>query len=144
MCRAPTAPRGQWPEPASTGTVYERHGLREGEFDVLAALRRSGEPYELAPHELAEHAMVPTAAMTKRLDRLVAAGWVTRSPSVVDGRRRVVGLTRRGRQLIDRAFTEHIANEHRLLDDLSPRQALQLEALLISWIRPFEAGPDFK
>ncbi|GFJ76227.1 hypothetical protein [Phytohabitans houttuyneae] len=29
--------------------VYRRHGLSEGEFDVLAALRRAGAPYERAP-----------------------------------------------------------------------------------------------
>ena len=32
---------------------FRRHGLGEGEFDVLAALRRAGSPYELAPGELA-------------------------------------------------------------------------------------------
>src|ERR1700712_5502178 len=54
--------------------VYREHGLTEGEFDVLAALRRAGAPYERAPHELAEHTMVTTGAMTKRVDRLVEAG----------------------------------------------------------------------
>jgi DNA-binding MarR family transcriptional regulator len=58
--------------------VYERFGLSEGEFDVLATLRRAGEPYELAPGALAEHTMVTTGAMTKRLDRLERNGLVTR------------------------------------------------------------------
>lgn len=121
--------------------VYAAHGLTEGEFDVLAALRRAGRPFERAPHELAEHTMVTTGAMTKRLDRLVGAGLVTRAPSSVDGRRRVVALTRQGRELIDRAFTEHMANERRLIDNLSPRQAQQLTVLLTAWLEHFE-GPD--
>src|SRR3954452_8045157 len=37
--------------------VYRRHGLSEGEFDLLATLRRAGEPYERAPGELARHTM---------------------------------------------------------------------------------------
>jgi DNA-binding MarR family transcriptional regulator len=125
-------------------TVYERHGLSEGEFDVLAALRRAGAPYHRAPHELAEHTMVTTGAMTKRLDRLVAGGLVTRRPAGQDGRRRVVALTRKGLRVIDEAFTEHMANEHRLLHGLSARQVQQLESLLRTWIAPFEppAGPD--
>ena len=57
---------------------FRRHGLGEGEFDVLAALRRAGEPYELAPGELARYTMVTTGAATKRIDRLEAAGLVSR------------------------------------------------------------------
>lgn len=58
--------------------VYRQFGLTEGEFDVLAALRRVGEPFERAPGELAQNTMVTTGAMTKRLDRLVEAGLVSR------------------------------------------------------------------
>jgi DNA-binding MarR family transcriptional regulator len=121
-------------------TVYSAHGLSEGEFDVLAALRRAGEPFERAPHELAEHTMVTTGAMTKRLDRLVMAKLVTRQPSVTDGRRRVVALTAKGRKLIDRAFTDHIANEHRLMQALTNEQSQQLESLLGEWLALVEPG----
>ena len=118
--------------------VYRQHGLGEGEFDVLATLRRAGDPFELAPGELADHTMVTTGAMTKRLDRLVDAGLVTRRPSAADGRGRVVGLTRKGRKLIDSAFTDHIANEHRLLAGLDPDDVAQLQTILTKWIGPFE------
>ncbi|MEU7578758.1 MarR family transcriptional regulator [Streptomyces sp. NPDC041068] len=114
--------------------VYRRFGLSEGEFDVLAALRRAGEPYERAPGELAAHTMVTTGAMTKRVDRLERAGLVTRRRAAGDGRGRVVGLTDAGRELIDQAFTEHMRNERRLLDALTPREAAQIEALLKTWL----------
>jgi DNA-binding MarR family transcriptional regulator len=114
--------------------IYRRHGLAEGEFDVLAALRRAGDPYERAPGELAQYTMVTTGAMTKRLDRLEAAGLVTRRRSGADGRCRVVALTRAGRQLIDRAFTDHMRNEHRLMAALTPEEAAQLQALLTRWL----------
>ena len=114
--------------------VYRAHGLAEGEFDVLATLRRAGPAGERTPGELAAHTMVTTGAMTKRIDRLEGEGLVTRRPSAVDGRGRVVALTEAGRERIDRAFTDHMANEHRLLDALPAGQARQLQDALRTWL----------
>jgi DNA-binding MarR family transcriptional regulator len=123
--------------------VYRRYGLSEGEFDVLATLRRAGAPYERAPGELAQFTMVTTGAMTKRIDRLERDGLVTRRRSTSDGRGRVVALTPAGRRLIDKAFAEHMRNERRLLDQLTPAQATQLEAILTAWLAHVEpACPD--
>ena len=118
--------------------VYARHGLSEGEFDVLAALRRSGKPYALAPGELAEHTLVTTGAMTKRLDRLVEAGLVSREPVETDQRRRRVALTSDGLRVIDAAFTEHIANEHRLIAHLPEPDRDAIQRLLRDWIGRYE------
>ncbi|MFJ6621994.1 MarR family winged helix-turn-helix transcriptional regulator [Kitasatospora sp. NPDC091335] len=123
--------------------VYQRYGLSEGEFDVLAALRRAGAPYERAPGELAAHTMVTTGAMTKRIDRLERAGLVTRRPAVDDRRGRVVALTDAGRRLFDEAFTAHIRNEHRLLAHLAPEEAGALRTLLTAWQHRLDgAGGD--
>lgn len=119
--------------------VYRRHGLTEGEFDVLASLRRAGEPFERAPGELARFTMVTTGAMTKRIDRLEDAGLVARRPATHDGRGRIVALTDAGRDLIDRAFTDHMRNEHRLLEAITADEADQLEALLSAWLARIEA-----
>ncbi|MGW0935155.1 MarR family winged helix-turn-helix transcriptional regulator [Streptomyces sp. NPDC002666] len=118
--------------------VYRRFGLSEGEFDVLAALRRAGDPFERAPGELATHTMVTTGAMTKRIDRLERSGLVTRRRAAADGRARVVALTLAGRDLIDRAFTEHMRNERRLLDSLTGGEAAALESLLTAWLERAE------
>ncbi|WLQ40923.1 MarR family transcriptional regulator [Streptomyces laculatispora] len=118
--------------------VYRRFGLSEGEFDVLAALRRAGEPFERAPGELAVHTMVTTGAMTKRIDRLERDGLVTRRRAAGDGRGRVVALTQAGRELIDQAFTEHMRNERRLLDALTRDEAAALEPLLAAWLARVE------
>ncbi|MGW2528859.1 MarR family winged helix-turn-helix transcriptional regulator [Streptomyces sp. NPDC001595] len=120
--------------------VYDRYGLSEGEFDVLCALRRAGEPYERAPGELAAHTMVTTGAMTKRIDRLERAGLVTRRRSDDDQRGRIVALTEPGREVIDQAFTDHMRNEHRLLDLLTPAEAETLESLLTTWLSRMEDG----
>ncbi|MGW1411264.1 MarR family winged helix-turn-helix transcriptional regulator [Streptomyces sp. NPDC002403] len=118
--------------------VYGRYGLSEGEFDVLCALRRAGEPYERAPGELAAHTMVTTGAMTKRINRLELAGLVTRRRSDDDQRGRIVALTAPGRELIDRAFTDHMHNERHLLDLLTPTEAKTLESLLTTWLSRME------
>ncbi|MFF2546699.1 MarR family winged helix-turn-helix transcriptional regulator [Kitasatospora sp. NPDC058063] len=122
--------------------VYQRYGLGEGEFDVLAALRRAGAPYERAPGELAAHTMVTTGAMTKRIDRLERAGLVTRRPAVDDRRGRVVALTDAGRRLFDEAFTAHLRNEHRLLAHLSTEEAAALQGLLTAWQHRLDGTGD--
>ncbi|MFD5767736.1 MarR family winged helix-turn-helix transcriptional regulator [Streptomyces sp. NPDC127049] len=121
--------------------VYDRYGLGEGEFDVLCALRRAGAPFERAPGELAAHTMVTTGAMTKRIDRLERAGLVARRRADDDQRGRIVALTGPGRELIDRAFTDHMHNERRLLDLLTPAEAEALEPLLAAWLGRLEPGP---
>lgn len=83
--------------------------------------------------------MVTTGAMTKRVDRLERDGLVTRRPSESDGRGRVVALTAAGKELIDRAFAEHMRNERRLVEELTPEEAAHLEALLTTWLTRFEA-----
>jgi DNA-binding MarR family transcriptional regulator len=114
--------------------VYREHGLTEGEFDVLATLRRVGEPYERTPGDLATHTMVTTGAMTKRIDRLEDAGLVTRRVSRLDGRGRVIALTTEGRERIDRAFEAHIANEQRLVAALDPDDRRAIEPILARWL----------
>ncbi|MEU7638245.1 MarR family winged helix-turn-helix transcriptional regulator [Streptomyces sp. NPDC039016] len=118
--------------------VYGRYGLSEGEFDVLCALRRAGEPYERAPGELAAHTMVTTGAMTKRIDRLERAGLVTRRRADDDQRGRIVALTQPGRELIDQAFADHMRNERRLLSLLTPAENTALEGLLATWLSHVE------
>ena len=109
---------------------FAAEGLGNGDFDVLAALRREGAPFELSPGQLSERMLVTTGAVTKRVDRLVARGLVERSISEVDARGRVVRLTRAGRKLCDRLIGEHLANEAAILAPLSDRDRHTLERLL--------------
>jgi DNA-binding MarR family transcriptional regulator len=106
------------------------HDLQPGWFDLLAALRRSGAPYELNPTELMRTTMLSSGGMTKRLDRLEDAGLVARRPDPGDRRGTLVGLTRRGKAVIDAAVVTHVANEARLLQPLSATQRRALDELL--------------
>lgn len=120
--------------------VYAEFGVGDGEFDVLATLRRSGSPFELTPGELADSTMVSSGAVSKRVDRLTAAGLVSRRVSDTDARGRVVTLTADGRSLIDRAFTRHIANEHRLVGAFTDAERVQLAGLLEKWVLALDSS----
>ncbi len=119
--------------------VFAAAGLSDGDFDVLASLRRSGAPFELSPGQLAATTMVTSGAVTKRLDRLEGAGLVVREIDAEDGRARRVRLTERGRALVDDAFEKHMANERRLVSLLSPRDREELARLLEAWGRALDA-----
>ncbi|QIX25384.1 MarR family transcriptional regulator [Nocardioides sp. JQ2195] len=113
--------------------VYAEFGLSEGEFDLLAVLRRSGAPHELSPTDLAASTMVTTGAITKRVDRLAARGWVERRADKSDGRARTIALTPAGRELIDRAVEAHYANEKVLISGLPDIDRTRLARILQAW-----------
>ena len=81
--------------------VYRAHGLEPGWHDVLATLRRSGPDYRLRPTDLTNATMLTSSGMTKRLDKLEAAGLVAREPDPGDRRGTLITLTAAGRELID-------------------------------------------
>jgi DNA-binding MarR family transcriptional regulator len=110
--------------------LFARFGLQAGEFDVLATLRRSGQPYALTPTALYEATMVTSGAMTNRLDRLEKAGLILRGPHPNDRRGIVVQLTEKGLALIDEALTAHVANEHEILAGLTQTERETLALLL--------------
>lgn len=110
--------------------VFAGHGLRTGEFDVLAALRRAGEPHVLTPTRLSRSLMLSPAAMTHRLDRLDDAGWVERRLDPENRRSILVSLTDAGRELVDRAVADHVAHEQRILGPLDADDRAVLDALL--------------
>jgi len=119
--------------------VYRSHGLSEGDFDVMAALRRSGAPYEASPTDLAASTMITSGGMSKRIDRLEGAGLVSRRVGSDDARGRVIALTAEGKALIDAAFADHVANEQRLLAMVPASERAALEATLAGWLAHFEA-----
>lgn len=117
-------------------------GLGQGDFDVLAALRRAGPPYSHTPGELRDSLMVTSGAVTKQVDRLVARGLVTRDVAAHDARGRTVALTEAGVALIDELIADHLDNERRLLTSLTDTQVHDLAALLARLTESLEADHD--
>jgi DNA-binding MarR family transcriptional regulator len=110
--------------------IFARHGLRRHEFDVLAALRRAGEPFELTAGELATRTYVTSGTMTSRLDGLTERGLVTRAADREDGRLVRVGITPAGREAVDAAFEALLQAERELLTPLAPDSLGQVAASL--------------
>ncbi|GAA2732475.1 MarR family transcriptional regulator [Actinocorallia aurantiaca] len=110
--------------------LFSEFGLERGEFDVLATLRRAGSPDGMTAGALARSSMVTSGAVTNRLDRLVAKGYVTRDVDPENRRTVVVALTPTGRDLVDRAIVAHVANEQRILAALDRHQRADLAATL--------------
>lgn len=112
--------------------TFARYDLDPPAFDVLATLRRSGEPFALTAGDLMRSAMVTSGAITQRLDRLEARGLVRRGPHPGDGRVVLVTLSPAGRELVDRVLPDHLATEERLLAGLTQVQRAALADLLRS------------
>ena len=110
--------------------VFSSHAIDAGEFDVLAALRRSGAPYTLRPTELYQSLMISSGGLTDRLIRLENRGLVRRKAAIDDKRSMLVELTPRGCACVEAAFREDMAAENRCVASLSPRERDQLAGLL--------------
>lgn len=102
--------------------AFAEHGLAGHEFDVLAALRRSGPPYERTPGQLIEATHVTSGTMTNRLDRLTERNLVLRKAHPEDGRQSLVRLTPLGKRRVDAALETLLASERALLGGLSAAQ----------------------
>lgn len=110
---------------------FARFGLSQGEFDVLATLRRAGAPYERTAGDLAEQAMITTGGLSKRIDRLETRGLIERTVDAIDTRRRNIRLSAAGLTLVDEAYTAHMALEHELIKHIADPESLA--AALRNW-----------
>ena len=97
--------------------AFSQHEIESWEFDVLAALRRAGEP-------------VTSGTMTNRIDRLATRGAVTREPDPNDGRGVLVSLTRQGLMLVDAALESLLNLEATLLRGWEPEDRTKMAAYL--------------
>jgi DNA-binding MarR family transcriptional regulator len=108
------------------------HGLQQPEYDVLTTLRRSGEPYSLTPSALAAELLMSRAGMTKRLDRLEAAGFIERTSVPGDRRSLLVALTETGKDAADAAATAVAHRIGQLTEKIPKRELAQLDRALRS------------
>ncbi|QYK05193.1 MarR family winged helix-turn-helix transcriptional regulator [Shewanella zhangzhouensis] len=117
---------------------HKAYGLKPGEFDVLATLRRSGAPYRLTPSDLLSAMMLTSGAMTNRLDRLEAKGFIAREHCQKDRRSVEVCLTPKGISTLAQVLSRHVETQNRVLSKLSRDEQLLLSRLLKDWLAHFE------
>ena len=105
------------------------HGMTLAEYEVLSFLS-DAEGGRLPMAALAERVLVSPSALTRRVDRLVRLGYVTREACETDARVTYAALTDEGRRRLEAAAPTHVrgVREH-FIDRLSPAQ---LEALTVA------------
>lgn len=120
--------------------AFQIHALDGWEFDVLAALRRAGDPYTLSPGQLSSQTLVTSGTMTNRVDRLAERGFVRRTPDPSDRRGVRVELTDSGKQTVDGAFIDLLKREHELLESLADTERMELAELLRTLMGQFPSS----
>jgi DNA-binding MarR family transcriptional regulator len=119
-------------------SAFAAHDLETWEFDVLAALRRQGPPYELSPGALLRATLVTSGTMTNRIKGLEKAGLVRRRPDPQDKRGALVTLTAVGQSRVDAALADLLVAEQALLAGLPESSRHTLAGLLRILLAPFD------
>jgi DNA-binding MarR family transcriptional regulator len=126
---------------AQVAATLEPLGVRDGDYGLLSALRRAGDPFELAPTEIRRHLVITSGGLTLQIERLERDGLVRRRPNPDDGRSVLVGLTPQGRELVDEAMARHAELEHRLVAGLTDEESATLVSLLRKLLTTLERPP---
>ena len=119
--------------------AFAEHGLETWGFDVLAALRRAGTPYQLTPGQLIHENLVTSGTITNRLDRLESDGLLARHPDPSDGRGTLVRITNKGIAVVDAALVDLLNREKELLQSLNGDERAELARFLSRMLTQFES-----
>ena len=117
---------------------FRRYDLQGSTFDLLATLRRSGEPFTLNPTRLQSEMMLSSGATTHRIDLLETRGLIERLPDPGDRRGTLVRLTPVGKTLVDEVVVAHLAVQNELLAGLTEQERQGLAELLGNWSEKLE------
>lgn len=107
-----------------------QYELTVGEFDVLAALRRKLDNYQLTAGQLQGLVMISSGGLTNRINRLEARKLIVRLSDKNDRRSVIVKLTDEGKHLIELIAQEHLNVEKSLVANLNQKEKQQLSILL--------------
>jgi DNA-binding MarR family transcriptional regulator len=113
-------------------------GLSSGDYGVLAALRRTGKPYQLTPSKLYSRLQRSSGGITKILKRLEEQQLVERAPDPQDGRGSVVSLTEKGVEVQDQVFHAFLDATQDLLDPMSATDVKDTDRMLQNLLDTFE------
>jgi DNA-binding MarR family transcriptional regulator len=120
-----------------------RFGLSVADFDVLASLRRRSSASAVNVRDLHHAMLLSSGGMTKRLDRLEAAGLLARRPDPADRRGVLIELTPAGLAVIDEAIPAITESETAMVRSTitNERARSQVEAALRQLLLA-QASPD--
>ena len=119
------------------------HGLSLGDYEVMAHLSEAPNR-SLRMTDLAGRLHLSPSGITRRIDGLVKAGWVERTPCPTDRRSSYAVLTDNGMATLRRAAPTHVEGVRaHFIDRLSSTELEQLAAALAAAeIDPNASSPD--
>lgn len=118
--------------------AFASHNIESWEFEMLAALRRQGEPYQLTAGRLMQETLVSSGTITNRIDRMIALGHAERIPDPHDKRVVHVRATRAGLALVDAAMADLLTLESQQLDGIDLHARSELANSLRELLAHFE------
>ncbi len=118
---------------------FAEFGISRADWQVLAALFNSGEPYRVTQRELMRQLSRTSGGMSLRIDALVQDELVIREHDADDRRSMFVVLTKKGLHLTQSILPQHLKNQSRMLSGLSGPDAKQLAALSRKWMFALES-----
>jgi len=102
--------------------LQEQHGLTGTDYQVLVELSESPER-RMRMSTLAERTQLSRSRLSHQIDRMTAAGLVSRQECAQDGRGMFAVLTEHGWETIVAAAPDHVESVRRhLVDRLTPEQ----------------------
>ncbi len=130
---------------AALDDVFATHGLTAADFAVLVTLARVDDGDGVSQRRLMDELSLTSGTISVRMDRLVGAKLVDRSPDPRSGRSTLIRLTADGRALFERVVPAHLDNERRMLCALSDDEQQLLAGLLRKLLVEYEGwhgSPD--
>lgn len=119
-----------------SATHIKSMGLTMTQFDVIATL---GNQPPMTCKDLSDKTLVTKGTLTGVLERLEGRGIIQRSVNPTDARSQMIGLTKKGQQLFEKVFPEHLQHLQKAFGQLSKQdlhdltQSLQkLKAVFIN------------
>jgi DNA-binding MarR family transcriptional regulator len=111
---------------------FARFGISGSQWGLLRTLHRAEEDGQsrLRLTDLSDRLLIRPPSVTGAVDRLERAGLVARDHATVDQRSKLVGLTPKGRQLIQRVLAVHEQQVAKVLGGLTKREQAELHRLL--------------
>jgi len=111
---------------------FARFGISGSQWGLLRTLHRAEEEGQsrLRLTDLSDRLLIRPPSVTGAVDRLERAGLVARDHATVDQRSKLVGLTPKGRQLIQRILSVHAQQVARVLGGLSKKEQAEFHRLL--------------
>jgi DNA-binding MarR family transcriptional regulator len=111
---------------------FARFGISGSQWGLLRTLHRAEQEGQagLRLTDLSDRLLIRPPSVTGAVDRLERAGLVARDHATVDLRSKLVALTKKGRQLIDRILAVHERQIATVLGGLNWKEQAEFHRLL--------------